>query len=139
MKLEALMRAAMLAGGLCLSMTATAADDTSGASSGANSSNGAAMNDGESNVDRAQSRARDAASTARQEMSDAALTTKVKAALIREKDLSALDINVETEDGVVQLSGFVERQDQIDRAEKAAESVEGVKSVKNDLRLKSKS
>ncbi|MDM4771216.1 BON domain-containing protein [Solimonas sp. SE-A11] len=67
---------------------------------------------------------------------DASITGKVKAALIREKDLSAMDVNVETQNGTVQLSGFVDTKDQQDRAEKVAKSVTGVKEVKNDLRLK---
>ena len=67
---------------------------------------------------------------------DSLITGKVKAALIREKDLSAMDVNVETQNGTVQLSGFVDTKDQQDRAEKVAKSVTGVKEVKNDLRLK---
>jgi len=78
--------------------------------------------------------AKSAAST---EVGDAAVTAKVKAALIREKNLSALDINVETENGVVQLAGFVDKKEQIDRAGKVASGIKGVKSVKNDLQLKS--
>ena len=69
--------------------------------------------------------------------SDVTITSKVKAALIREKDLSAMDVNVETLNGTVQLSGFVDTKDQQDRAEKVAKSINGVKGVKNDLRLKS--
>jgi len=69
-------------------------------------------------------------------LSDSTITAKVKAALVREKDLSAMDVNVETKEGVVQLSGFVDAKDQQDRAGKIAQSIEGVKDVKNDLRLK---
>jgi len=43
---------------------------------------------------------------------------------------------VETFKGVVQLSGFVNSQSDIDRAVKIARSVKGVQSVKNDMRLK---
>ncbi|HSW12026.1 MAG TPA: BON domain-containing protein [Solimonas sp.] len=78
-----------------------------------------------------------AKSAMKTEAGDAAITTKVKAALVREKDLSAMDINVETENGVVQLAGFVDRKEQIDRASKVVSRVKGVKSVKNDLHLKS--
>lgn len=73
------------------------------------------------------------------EVGDAAITTKVKAAIVREKNLSALDVNVETENGVVQLGGFVDTKDQIERASKVAGKVKGVKSVKNDLKLKGSS
>ncbi|HSW14174.1 MAG TPA: BON domain-containing protein [Solimonas sp.] len=70
-------------------------------------------------------------------IADSTITSKVKAALVREKDLSAMDVNVETKAGVVQLSGFVDGKDQQDRAGRIAQSIEGVKEVKNDLRLKS--
>lgn len=67
---------------------------------------------------------------------DAATTAKVKTALIRESGVKANAINVETFRGVVQLSGFVDTQDMADRAVAAASRVGGVKSVKNDMRLK---
>jgi len=69
-------------------------------------------------------------------VNDAALTAKVKAALVAEKNLSSMDINVETQAGVVQLSGFVASSAQIEQAANVAERVKGVKEVKNDLRLK---
>jgi len=67
---------------------------------------------------------------------DAALTTKVKTALLKEPGVKATAINVETFRGVVQLSGFVDSQDMAHRAVAAATRVAGVKSVKNDMRLK---
>ena len=71
-----------------------------------------------------------------QYVSDSAITTKVKTALIAEKNLKAMDINVETQNGVVQLAGFVTSSAQKDQAEDVAKRVKGVKEVKNDLRLK---
>ena len=67
---------------------------------------------------------------------DSVITTKVKAAVINEPTLKATEINVETYKGVVQLSGFVSSQSDINRAEEVARSVKGVKSVKNDMRVK---
>lgn len=67
---------------------------------------------------------------------DAAVTAKVKTALVKEPGVKATAINVETFRGVVQLSGFVDTQDMADRAVAAASRVSGVKSVKNDMRLK---
>lgn len=81
--------------------------------------------------------AKTATSETKRVFSDSTITAKVKTALIGEKDLSAMDVNVETKNGIVQLSGFVESKDQQDRANKVAQSVDGVKEVKNDLRLKS--
>jgi osmotically-inducible protein OsmY len=64
---------------------------------------------------------------------DKVVTTKVKAALLKDPEVKALQVNVETYKGVVQLSGFVDKQEQIPRAAEVAKGVEGVKSVKNDL------
>ncbi|NKF23655.1 BON domain-containing protein [Solimonas marina] len=71
-----------------------------------------------------------------QYISDSATTAKVKAALLAEKGLKSTDISVETENGVVQLSGFVISSAQIDQAVDVTKHVNGVKDVKNDLRLK---
>ncbi|WP_020565450.1 BON domain-containing protein [Methylosarcina fibrata] len=71
-------------------------------------------------------------------LDDSVVTTKVKTALFNEPGLDSGEITVETYKGVVQLSGFVESQSDIDRAVEVARKVEGVKSVKNDMRLKTK-
>jgi osmotically-inducible protein OsmY len=70
---------------------------------------------------------------------DATLTAKVKAAFVKDPEVKAIDINVETFKGVVQLSGFANSQAEISKAVKLARDVNGVKSVKNDIRLKSSS
>jgi osmotically-inducible protein OsmY len=67
---------------------------------------------------------------------DSVLTTKVKAAVFNEPSLKSAEINVETFKGVVQLSGFVNSQADINRAAEVARGVTGVKSVKNDMRVK---
>ncbi|BBL77397.1 BON domain-containing protein [Methylomagnum ishizawai] len=67
---------------------------------------------------------------------DSAITTKVKAALLNSPGLSSGDINVETFKGVVQLSGFVGSRSEIRQAVEVARGVAGVKTVKNDIRLK---
>jgi hyperosmotically inducible protein len=67
---------------------------------------------------------------------DSVITTKVKAAIFNEPSLKSAEINVETFKGVVQLSGFVSSQADISKASSLARSVEGVTSVKNDMRLK---
>lgn len=69
-------------------------------------------------------------------MDDAAITARVKSGLVSNDGLSALAIEVETHEGVVQLSGFVDTQDQIDTADGIAERQEGVREVRNDLILK---
>ena len=67
---------------------------------------------------------------------DAAISTKVKAAIFNEPTLKSAQVNVETYKGVVQLSGFVESQAHISRAVEVARSVEGVKSVKNNMAVR---
>lgn len=81
------------------------------------------------------------ASTAKQEgtgeyIDDTVITTKVKAAILDEPSLKSAEINVETFKGVVQLSGFVNSQGDINKAVEVARRVSGVKSVKNSMRLK---
>lgn len=81
------------------------------------------------------------ASTAKQEgtgeyVDDAVITTKVKAEIFNEPTLKSSEINVETFKGVVQLSGFVSSNTNIDKAVSITRSVKGVISVKNDMRLK---
>ncbi|MCF8050063.1 MAG: BON domain-containing protein [Desulfobacterales bacterium] len=67
---------------------------------------------------------------------DSVITTKVKSLLAGDDFLKSFQIGVETFKGVVQLSGFVNTQDAVDKAGQIARSVKGVKSVKNDLIVK---
>ncbi|MFL1456891.1 BON domain-containing protein [Marinobacter sp. GN3S48] len=67
---------------------------------------------------------------------DTVITTKVKAAIFNESTLKSAEINVETYKGVVQLSGFVSSQADIDTAVRVTRGVKGVKSVSNDMELK---
>lgn len=81
------------------------------------------------------------AGTAQQEstgayIDDTVLTTKVKAAVFNDPSLKSAEINVETFKGVVQLSGFVNSQADINNAVSIASKIPGVKSVKNDMRVK---
>lgn len=67
---------------------------------------------------------------------DSVITTKVIAAIFNEPTLKSAEINVETFKGVVQLSGFVSSQADINKAVEVARNVRGVKSVRNDMRIK---
>ena len=66
-------------------------------------------------------------------------TVDVKTAIIADKTIDSGAIDVDTYRGTVQLSGFVDSKDVAERATKAAGKVSGVKSLKNDLRVKSPS
>jgi hyperosmotically inducible protein len=67
---------------------------------------------------------------------DTWITTKVKAALVEDSVVKASEVNVETFKGVVQLSGFVTSKAAMDQAMVLATNVDGVTSVRNDMRIK---
>jgi hyperosmotically inducible protein len=67
---------------------------------------------------------------------DSVITTKVKSAIFGEPTLKSAEINVETFKGVVQLSGFVNSQADINKAVEVTRAVGGVKSVNNAMRVK---
>lgn len=69
-------------------------------------------------------------------LDDSVITTKVKAAIFNEPDLKTLDISVKTVKGVVELGGFVSSKSEISKAGEAARGVIGVKSVKNEIKLR---
>ncbi|WP_243720363.1 BON domain-containing protein [Luteimonas aestuarii] len=66
-----------------------------------------------------------------QPVNDTWITTKVKSSLLADSDVSGLDINVETVNGVVTLSGDVEQQSQVEHATRIAREIEGVTDVNN--------
>lgn len=68
---------------------------------------------------------------------DAVVTASVKSALLSDADIKSFDFKVETRKGVVMLSGFVDNQVQLDRANLLAKGVAGVTSVQNNVTLKS--
>ena len=67
---------------------------------------------------------------------NAALTAKVKKALVSDEIVKARDVQVETFRGVVQLSGFVDSEVQKTRAGEVTRSIPGVTEVKNNLIVK---
>ena len=71
-----------------------------------------------------------------QALDDAAITTKVKAAIFAEPSLKTLQISVDTVQGVVSLTGSVDSQEERNRAKALASAVDGVKVVENRLALK---
>ena len=68
---------------------------------------------------------------------DSAITTKIKAKLADEKMSSLAHIRVDTDNnGVVWLSGTANTKEEVDKAESIARNTEGVKSVKNNIKVK---
>ncbi len=98
-------------------------------------------------IDRAAEKAGDKLDEASQKLSeqtaktgaaldDAAITTKIKTAILSESGLKVLDINVDTVGGVVTLTGTVDSQANSDKAGQIASAVSGVKQVDNHLVVK---
>jgi osmotically-inducible protein OsmY len=84
-------------------------------------------------VDNAQQAGSQAADRISDKVADASITTAVNAELAKDPDLSALQINVDTVDGRVQLIGKAPNQAALERATQLASAVNGVRSVDNKL------
>jgi|SRR5688572_24811557 hyperosmotically inducible periplasmic protein len=67
--------------------------------------------------------------------SDAVITELVTSALDNDPLLRAMHIAVQTQDGVVRLSGFVDSMAQVDRAGALARRIDGVSGVRNSIRV----
>jgi len=75
----------------------------------------------------------------KENVSDAMITTKIKAEYAKDKTVSAMKIKVDTDDkGVVTLSGTAKSKAEADQAEKLARETKGVTSVKNDITVQAK-
>ena len=75
---------------------------------------------------------------AKEVVTDAAITTKVKAAFAKDKQVSAIKINVDTDKGMVKLSGKVKTKEEADKAASIAQGIQGVVSVTNTLEVSAK-
>lgn len=69
------------------------------------------------------------------QIDDATITTRVKAQLTDDETVRARDIDVDTLDGVVTLSGRVRTDEESAQAEELAREVEGVREVQNLLEV----
>ena len=67
--------------------------------------------------------------------SDAVITELVTSALDNDPELRTMQIDVQTQDGVVRLSGFVDSIAQLDRAGELARRIDGVSGVRNSIRV----
>jgi hyperosmotically inducible protein len=73
--------------------------------------------------------------TAGENLDDATITASVKAKLVAEQAANLTRVDVDTNKGIVQLSGVVESAERKAQAEQLALQVEGVKSVTNNLQV----
>ncbi len=70
-----------------------------------------------------------------EKFNDIVITTKVHEAILDELSLRPFDINVRTSKGVVELSGFVNSRDDMNKAISTARKVSGIRLIKNDMRI----
>lgn len=70
-----------------------------------------------------------------EQMSDSSITSRVKAKFIGDNDVNSRDISVETNEGVVYLTGRVQSSEQRDEAERIARNTDGVKKVVNNIKV----
>lgn len=87
-------------------------------------------------ADKTEAQAAVAAPKARVVAADTAITAKVKAGLVKETKMDSLGIHVETEKGVVMLSGFVNNKDEAEKAVQVAKNVDGVTNVRSAIQVK---
>jgi hyperosmotically inducible protein len=70
------------------------------------------------------------------DIDDSVITSNVKSVLLADADVKSFDFKVETRKGEVMLSGFVDNQAQLDRANAATRAVPGVRAVQSNVILK---
>lgn len=71
----------------------------------------------------------------KEQFSDAGITTKIKSKFAADPDVSVFNISVETEEGIVYLTGRVKEERQKEEAEELARNTEGVRSVVNHIQV----
>ncbi|TCS34694.1 hyperosmotically inducible protein [Paucimonas lemoignei] len=111
-----------------------AADDTTSQSSGAQSAR--LESAGSSSRSDSGSEASSTLQRAERAVDDSVLTTKAKSALLADTTVKGSEVNVETNKGVVTLSGAVENERQRERVASIVRGIDGVKSVENKMTLK---
>jgi hyperosmotically inducible periplasmic protein len=73
--------------------------------------------------------------TVTEKVEDGWITTKIKSEFALDKTVSAMAIHVNTDNGVVHLSGVAKNQDEANQAIRIARSVKGVRSVRNEMQV----
>lgn len=73
--------------------------------------------------------------TMTEQVEDGWITTKIKSEFAVDKTVSAMNIHVNTDNGVVHLSGPAKNTDEVNRAIQIARNVKGVKSVRNEMQI----
>lgn len=118
---------ALLVTGLAIAPAASYANDATKANA-ANAQTGTSSMQGQSGMTAHTTKAGAA-------VSDAAITTKVKAKFAADRAVSATNIHVDTDNGVVKLTGTAKSQDEAMKAADIAKATEGVASVDNAIQV----
>lgn len=79
--------------------------------------------------------AKNATEKTKEVMHDATITTKIKADFAKDKQVSATRIHVDTDNGVVKLSGTAKSKEEVDKAVQIAQETKGVTSVDNQIQV----
>lgn len=116
-----------------IAKTEQAASNAKDATKASVDSAGAALRDG---ADQAKAAAMQASANVSANSEDAAITASVAAGLIKDPDLSALKIDIDTRQGVVFLYGPAPTEAARVRATDIAKAVKGVSGVENKLTVK---
>lgn len=95
-----------------------------------------AANNAANNANSAANTVEQTTDNAVQAVDDATITASIKAKLVADDELKAIDINVDTNGGAVTLTGAAPNPAAIDRATTIAKSVDGVSNVNNQLTVK---
>ena len=80
----------------------------------------------------------DTTTKAKDYVEDSTITTKVKGEFAKDKQVSAMDIHVDTDHGVVKLTGNAKTKDEADKAVSIAKTTKGVMSVNNQIKVGAK-
>lgn len=111
----------------------TAGQKLDGAIAEAKQAGADAKADASQAMDQAESKLKDAGAAASEAVTDAAIVTKINAALMADDRLKATKIDVRAEDGRVTLTGTAPDAGSQARATTLASAVQGVRSVDNQL------
>lgn len=73
--------------------------------------------------------------TVKESAEDSLITTKIKGEFAKDKAVSAMKIHVNTDKGIVKLTGNAKSKDEADKAATIAKGTKGVVSVQNDIQV----
>jgi hyperosmotically inducible periplasmic protein len=86
-------------------------------------------------VGNAEEKTKEGYSEATETLSDARITSEVKLKFAADDTVKALNIDVDTDNGVVTLNGEVNSKNELQQAIRLAKSIDGVKQVKQNLTI----